>query len=259
MFKQFQAEISDLKEKGYCVLKKHFETKIITECRNAFCLILSDYLKKFEHLPNRGFNRHFLPMPFESPCFAVEFFFDEDILAILKILMGDKIVADQWGCDVALPGCDYQNVHVDYQRPLFSEYPDLRLPPYILIVSFGLMPINKQNGAIEIAAGTQNMRREDAFKSVNNNTIQMETVSLDIGDVLIRHPWTLHRGTPNFTNIFRALVSIRYVRHWYIDNSRETNSISQQRLNSLTQEERNVMRFPIKTTIANPVKSLRTE
>ncbi len=38
-----------------------------------------------------------------------------------------------------------------------------------------------------------------------------EPVTLEVGDVLIRHPWALHRGTPNLTDAPRALLTIRYI------------------------------------------------
>ena len=46
----------------------------------------------------------------------------------VRQLMDDRVVADQWGCDVALPGSAFQDAHVDYQRPLFPEAPALPLP-----------------------------------------------------------------------------------------------------------------------------------
>jgi hypothetical protein len=56
----------------------------------------------------------------------------------------------------------------------------------------------------------------------------------------------LHRGTPNATDTPRALVTVRYVRRWYADNSREVNAIPRAIWASLTQEQQEVMRFPIK-------------
>ena len=72
----------------------------------------------------------------------------------------------------------------------------------------------------------------------------LESVTLDLGDVLIRHPWALHRGTPNLTDIPRALVSIRYVRRWYADASREVEQIPETTWDRLTTEQRAMMRFP---------------
>src|SRR5437762_228993 len=122
---RMQHQLRDLQEKGYCVLKQHFPQPLIEACRDAFWPRLSKYLEGHDQEPNRGPRRHFLPMVFEPPCFVPEFFFDGGVLSIVRSLMDERVVADQWGCDVALPGADFQGVHVDYQRPLFSELPDL--------------------------------------------------------------------------------------------------------------------------------------
>ena len=52
-------------------------------------------------------------MPFETPCFAPEFFFDDTIPSVVRAAMDDRVVADQWGCDVPLQGSGYQDVHAD--------------------------------------------------------------------------------------------------------------------------------------------------
>jgi len=54
----------------------------------------------------------------------------------------------------------------------------------------------------------------------------------------------LHRGTPNRTGTPRALVTVRYVRRWYTDSSREVNSIPRVVWEALTPEQRSAMRFP---------------
>ena len=245
MINSFADKFEELQKQGYCVLKEHFAHSLVDNCRVAFLPRLNAYLNRNGHLPNRGANRHFLPMPFELPCFASEFFFDTEILGILKNVMGDRMVADQWGCDVPLFGSIYQTVHVDYQRPLFYEMPELNLPAYMMVVSFGLTKITEENGAIELAPSTHKMPREEALSAVENSKIKMLPISMDIGDVLIRHPWTLHRGTPNKTDTPRLLVTIRYVRNWYCDSSREVNSIPATVWESLTPEQRNMLRFPV--------------
>ena len=174
--------------------------------KTGFWPVLLTYLQNHRHEPNRGAHRHFLPMPFEPPCFVPEFFFDAQVLSIVHGVMDDRALADQWGCDVSLRGSDYQGVHADYQRPLFAEGPDLSLPVYMLVVSFGLVRIVPGNGPIEIAPGTHRMPRKEALRAVEAGEIEMQPVPLEIGDVLIRHPWALHRGTPNTTDTPRALV-----------------------------------------------------
>jgi hypothetical protein len=183
-------------------------------------------------------------MPFEPPIFVPEFFFDDDVLRIVRGLMDDRIVIDQWGCDVPLRGSEYQGVHVDYQHPLFPEVPDLALPAYALVVSFGLVRIARGHGPIEIAPGTHRMARMDALRAVEIGEIGMQAILLEIGDVLIRHPWVLHRGTPNMTDVPRALATIRYVRRWYADASRDVEDIPRATWESLTAEQQGMMRFP---------------
>lgn len=235
--------MSTLQEKGFCVLKGLFAKSAHDACREAFWPILQHHVQTHAGAPNRGPCRHFLPMPFDPPCFAPEFFFDTKVLNIVRGAMDDRIVADQWGCDVALPGAVHQQVHVDYQRPLFAEAPDLPLPTYMLVLSFGLSAITPAHGPIEIAPGTHRMPRDEAIRSVEAGKIELQPVPLDAGDVLIRHPWAMHRGSPNTTATPRPLVFIRYVRRWYADHSREVNTIPQAVWQSLTPEQRTLMRF----------------
>lgn len=237
-------KVFELQKNGYCVLNGHLPRSTIEACKEAFWPALLAYLKSHEHKPNRGAYRHFLPMPFEPPCFAPEFFFDAGILGIIRGAMGQRIVADQWGCDVPVRGSEYQRLHVDYQRPLFEEVVDLSLPPYMLVVSFGLAPIKLEDGLIEIAPGTHLMPLEAALRSAESGKSELRAVPLEIGDVLIRHPWALHRGTPNTTDRPRALITVRYVRRWYVDDSREVNTIPRVVWESLTPEQQQLMRFP---------------
>ena len=238
-------KIAELQEQGFCVLKQLFPATWIHACRKAFWPLLLDYLKHNSEKPNRGPHRHFMPMPFEPPCFRPELFFDESILSIVQGVMGEEIVADQWVCDTPVLGSENQNPHVDYQRPLFSENPDLALPTYMLVVSFGLVDITPDNGPLEIAPGTHQMRRKEAMQAVQSGAIGMRPVLLEIGDVLVRHPWTLHRGTPNTMETPRALATIRYVRKWYADSSRDVNPIPWNVWRSLTSEQQAILRFPI--------------
>jgi hypothetical protein len=240
-----QDKISELQEQGYCVLREHFSRPLIDACRDAFWPHLLASLEERRHEPNRGPHRFFLPMPFEPPCFVPEFFFDDEVLNIVRALMDNRAVADQWGCDVPVRGSDFQGIHADYQRPLFDEAPDLLLPPYMLVVNFGLVRIAPENGPLEIAPGTYRMPRNEALQAVESGEIEMRPVPMEVGDVLIRHPWALHRGTPNITDTPRALVSIRYVRRWYADSSREVESLPRAVWESLTPEQQNMMRFPV--------------
>jgi len=242
-----RTKAEEFRELGYCLLNSQLSGSLIGDCRLSFLPVFQKYLEANRHLPNRGPNRHFLPMPFGPPCFAPNFFFDTEILTIIKDVMGDRIVADQWGCDIPLVGSTYQDLHVDYKRPLFPEVQNLVLPTYMMVVNFGLNEITGENGAIELAPGTHKMSIDQAYTDIRNGKIKMHPIRMNTGDVLIRHPWTLHRGTPNQTDTPRLLVTIRYVRSWYFDNSREVNSIPAGVYASLTPEQQQMLRFPIQS------------
>ncbi|HEX4808021.1 MAG TPA: phytanoyl-CoA dioxygenase family protein [Bryobacteraceae bacterium] len=239
-----EQKISELQSDGFCVLKAHFPKAQIQSCRDAFWPILAQYLQQHQNTPNRGPHRYFLPMPFDPPCFTPEFFFDPVVLQIVRSALGERIVADQWGCDVCLEGSQHQGLHVDFQRPLFPDDPCLVLPPYILVVSFGLIDITLAHGPIEIAPATHRMPRHEALAAIERSEIVIRPVPLESGDVLIRHPWAFHRGTPNLTRDPRPLLTIRYVRRWYNDDSRDVNPLPNTVWESLTTAQQALMRFP---------------
>ncbi len=238
-------KLTELQETGFCVLRANFPAALIEACREAFWPTLLDYLNTHREAPNRGPHRHYLPMPFNLRCFIPEFFFDPGVLGVIHRAMDTRVVADQWGCDVPVQGSQYQTPHVDYERPLFAEAPDLILPTYMLVVSFGLVPITSNEGPIQIAPGTHRMRRQDALQEVQSADIELISVPLEVGDVLIRHPWAIHRGTPNRTDTPRALLTIRYVRRWYVDNSRDVNAIPRAMWDKLTPVQQSALRFPV--------------
>jgi hypothetical protein len=237
--------VAEIRERGYCVLRQRLAPTLVEASRAAFWPHLLAYLDEHGDGANRGPARHYVPMPFDPPCFAPGLFFDPEVLKIVRGVMDDRVVADQWGCDVPLRGSEHQGAHADYQRPLFGEAPDLPLPAYMLVVSFGLVPVTPENGPIEIAPGTHRLPRKEALRAVEAGEIEMQPIPLEIGDVLIRHPWALHRGTPNTTDTPRALASIRYVRRWYADDSRVVSRIPRAVWESMTPEQRDVMRFPV--------------
>lgn len=157
-------KITEIQDRGYGILREHFARPLIDACRDAFWPVLLTYLENHGHEPNRGPHRHFLPMPFEPPCFVPAFFFDHQVLSIVRSVMDDRAVADQWGCDVPLRGSEYQRVHVDYQRPLFDEAPDLSLPAYMLVVNFGLVRISLENGPLEMHPARTECRGRKRFE-----------------------------------------------------------------------------------------------
>ena len=44
-------------------------------------------------------------------------------------------------------------------------------------------------------------------QGVMDSQMEIKSVLMQLGDVLIRHPWALHRGTPNLTDTPRTLCT----------------------------------------------------
>ncbi len=58
------------------------------------------------------------------------------------------------------------------------------------------------------------MPREEGLVKVRVGEIPMEQFYLQPGDVMIRSPLALHRGTPNRTPQPRPMIVMGYVMHW---------------------------------------------
>jgi hypothetical protein len=101
--------MAELEDRGYCILEGCFSEFAVRACREAFWPTLLKYLEEHRDEPNRGPNRHFLPMPFDPPSFAPEFFFNAEVLGLVRRSMDERIVADQWGCDAPLKGSTIRN------------------------------------------------------------------------------------------------------------------------------------------------------
>jgi len=71
--------------------------------------VLLGYPEAHGAAPNRGPHRHFLPMPSVRLCFAPEFFFDDEVLRIVRAVTDERVVADQWVCDAPVQGSAYQS------------------------------------------------------------------------------------------------------------------------------------------------------
>ena len=85
------------------MLRGHLPSILVDECREG----LRPHWEAFHRdnpQANRGPHRYFLAMPFEAPWFSPRFFIDPEILRIVRSAMDDRVVADQWGCDVPLFG-----------------------------------------------------------------------------------------------------------------------------------------------------------
>lgn len=230
---------TEILEDGFCILRDHYPRKAVTDCFDAFLPTLLEFVEANRENPNRGPERHYITLPFKPPLYNQKFFFDETVLAIVKAVLGEKVLIDQFASDTPLQGSDYQKVHADVPL-LFPEQPDLFHPPLILAVNFSFIDITPEMGPFEVARGTHKIPREETIQKTEAGDIPLEPLLLNAGDLLIRDPRCLHRGTPNRTDTPRPVAVFSFIRGWYYRN-REKNLIPSDLWESFTDDQKDLM------------------
>ena len=87
-------------------------------------------------------------------------------------------------------------------------------PLYALAVNFPLVEVTERNGPFEMARGTHVLPRAEGLARIESGDAPLEPFVAQPGDVTIRTPLALHRGTPNSTDEARPVVVLGYVMHW---------------------------------------------
>ncbi|MBD2086154.1 phytanoyl-CoA dioxygenase family protein [Trichocoleus sp. ST-U3] len=231
-----QAVLND----GYCVLPNHFSPVTLNSWREAFTPLLEDHIVREGKLRNRGSARYYVTLPFTAPFADPSIYEDDDILALVELLVGKDAVMCQLATDTPLLGSEYQDVHRD-APPLFPEM-GTETPPFQLAVNFPLVDITLENGPMEITRSTHMISKEEGLRRMESGEVKLEPVTMQLGDVMIRDVRGLHRGTPNYTEIPRPMVVIGYSRRWMFRPEVSIN-IPRATLDTLSERARHLLRF----------------
>ena len=202
---------ADLNRDGICVLRGLFERSLIEEWKSAF----DELFHKRQNMPGglapRDQARYYLTLPWVAPFANPAVFANPTILGVLDRVFFQEYKMVQLGSDTPFRGSDYQEIHRDF-RPLFSD--QIVTPLYALAVNFPLVEVTEDNGPFQMARGTHVMSREEGLVKVTAGEIPMESFYMQPGDVMIRSPLALHRGSPNRTDTPRPMIVMGYVMHW---------------------------------------------
>lgn len=201
----------ELKRDGICVIRNLFDKELIAEWAQAFELLFQERQNRPGGLAPREQARYYLTLPWVPPFANPDVFANPTILGILERIFTQEYVMVQLGVDVPFQGSDYQEVHRDY-RPLFSD--QIVTPLYALAVNFPLVEVTPENGPFQMARGTHVLPREEGLVKVAAGEIPIESFYMQPGDVMIRTPLALHRGSPNKTSKPRPMVVMGYAMHW---------------------------------------------
>jgi ectoine hydroxylase-related dioxygenase (phytanoyl-CoA dioxygenase family) len=240
---------ADLHEDGICVLRGVFAAELMYAWRLAFDRLAESRQRQHGATAGRGANRFYFTLPWTAP-FADELVFRNDrVTAVIERALGPEYVMVQHAVDAAMPGSEYQELHRDH-APLFSE--EFATPLYALAVNFPLCAVTEENGPLEVVRGTHRVPRAEALSTAGSPERPIEPVTLDLGDVVIRTPLALHRGSPNRTREPRPMVVMGYVRPWlYTPNVDLT--VPRHVHDSLSTEARRLLRCRVVDDLPNEV------
>lgn len=77
-----------------------------------------------------------------------------------------------------------------------------------------LNPDNSTSERVTITRGSHRLPKEQALEKIKRGEIPLEPLTFGAGDVLIRDPRCLHRGSPNRSDRPRAVAVIGCERPW---------------------------------------------
>ena len=209
---EIQAFVREVVAEGFCVLPGHLARAKMAAWREAFAPLLRRHIEREGHKLNRGPARYYVTLPFAPPFADPEVFEDDDVLAVVRGLVGDDAVMCQLATDTPLLGSDYQDVHRD-APPLFPEW-GRETPPFQLAVNFPLVDVTGENGPFEVARATHMLSKEEGLRRLAAGEARLEPLLMRAGDVMVRDVRGLHRGTPNLTGEPRPMVVVGYSRRW---------------------------------------------
>ncbi|MFM7423602.1 MAG: phytanoyl-CoA dioxygenase family protein [Elainella sp.] len=200
-----------LRRDGICVIPNLFPQAVIARWKAAFDQLFQQRQSQSGGLAPREQARYYLTLPWTEPFADRDIFANPVILAVLNRVFAQEYRLVQLGADIPLQGSTYQETHRDF-RPLFTD--EIVTPLYALAVNFPLVEVTEENGPFQMARGTHLLPREVGLAKVEKGEIPLESFYLQPGDVMIRSPLALHRGSPNRTAQPRPMVVMGYVMHW---------------------------------------------
>jgi hypothetical protein len=202
---------ADLNRDGICVMRGLLDRGMVAEWAAAFDRLFRERQGRPGGLAPREQGRYYLTFPWVPPFADERAFANPAVLGVLDRVFHQEYVMVQLGADVPVRGSDYQETHRDF-RPLFTDH--IVTPLYALAVNFPLVEVTAENGPFQMARGTHVLPRAEGLAKLASGEIPMESFPMGPGDVAIRSPLALHRGSPNRTDAPRPMVVMGYVMHW---------------------------------------------
>lgn len=224
---------------GYTILEELLPRDAVAEMAAAFEPLYQSNLDTIRDDPNRGPMRHYIVLPFEPPFYQSAFNGNPDMFAIVHAILGEDVYCAQFASDTPAKGSIYQEWHADISRD-FAEDGQLR-PPVLMAANTSFVDVTPENGPFEISDGSHHI--PDAIEKLKKGELAFTPLCLKVGDVLIRDPRCVHRGTPNTTDVPRVVAVLGFDRAGQERKGHlMENGMSPEFYNSLSQHEQRMYR-----------------
>lgn len=211
---EVQDRVRQVHDVGYTILEGCLPKDIVETVARAFAPIYDGHRDIIRTNPNRGPMRHYIALPFDVPFYQSAIHANRDVIAIVKAILGEDVRLTRYATDTPSRGSVYQEWHGDVDV-LFPEEPDYVPPPAVITVNFPLVDVNVENGPLEVADGTHRLPFQATRDQIERGEISYKPLCMKVGDVLIRDPRCVHRGTPNNSDTPRQVAAFVYQRRWY--------------------------------------------
>ena len=81
-------------------------------------------------------------------------------------------------------------------------------PPDLMAANTSFVDVTPENGPFEVCDGSHHI--PDAIEKLTNGELEFTPLYLRVGDVLVRDPRCIHRGSPNITDIPRGVAVLGF-------------------------------------------------
>ena len=233
--------VQQIHDIGYCILRGHFPVEAVEAFHGAFGPIADEYLSENAEQPNRGPNRHYIALPLRPPLYHPSFFDNDDVHAIVTEILGEGAYIDQFASDTPFKDSVHQEIHSDLGL-LFDEEPDLSHPPALLAMNWPLVDVTPERGPFQVAEATHRLPKAETIERIKVGDVPLKPLLMDVGDVLIRDPRCLHRGSPNVTDTPRPVAVTSFMRTWYTRERVDAHPIPRSVFDNFSDREKQVFR-----------------
>jgi hypothetical protein len=207
-----QAE-AEIVERGYCVLRGvEWPPGWLERCRDDFGTVLDAFAARSP--PNRGPHRYYMNVPPVPP--FLQPLSEPRTNAVVSRMLGEDFVVENLASDTPLglgsayqdfhqDGCSQEMVQTRHTLGHRSEALQLDLPqrmstPWTLIANIGLEPVTAAEGPFEIVPYSHDLSVDVTERRLREGSLRVERLCpLAAGDVVIRNPHAVHRGSPATT------------------------------------------------------------